>query len=955
MNLVSKLIGLYLLFFLQITFAAKTDISGIVNKYTQVTSITNFSCRTDIRVTDTTNFRIGDTILIIQMQGAVIDSTNTSNFGTILDYNNVGNYELLIIGNRIGNVLSFSTNLHRNYSLSGKVQLVKANYYENANINGLITAPTFNGFTGGVLFINVKDTLIFNNDINLNGLGFRGGPTFIAAGAAYNSMNYFYNNTSNLGANKGEGIHDTTILHRRGRGANANGGGGGNDHNSGGAGGGNGGAGGNGGYQNGDEFSSVDNGGRGGRAIAYNLYPNKLILGGGGGSGHQNAADITGTPGKNGGGVIIILTNYLKGNNHFIYNNGLSQTISSNADGAGGGGAGGSLLLKVNDYLSSTLNIEEKGGSGGNTIYNVLCVGTGGGGGGGALITNSALPSFVNVNLAGGIAGRHTVRLPCANFGAIAGDTGIVIINNNPIHISTNNFVDAFDTILCIGDSVILNYTGVVDSFKWNDGINIVPRVIRNTGTYILTSYTSCSVKNDTFNIQVLPLPNTISLRSDTVLCFGDTIRLNIVGIYDSIKWNDNSHNFSYLVDTSGLYEVTAYSGCSYTKDSVQISFSNILTSSNIDTIICLGDTVQLNINSVIDSFRWLDGLFLLPRNVSTPGQYQINLYNYCGFVTDTFDISILPNSVFIPIHNDTTICNGDSIQLVYTGVYDSILWNNGSDVNSFYVYSDGIYSLDIYAGCNVFKDSVEIKMNTVIPSIFVDTNICFGDTISLNHAGISDSVLWQDGDTSLPRNVNLSGLYLLNRFNYCGVFIDTFNISIIDTLYSEHIFIDTNLCLGTSISIILDSRIDSFLWSNGSTANPLIIDEAGIYSVQSFSVCNRINDTIKVNYIDCTIDTATSCYLTIPSAFTPNNDGLNDLFNVITNCQDIYDYQMRIFNRYGELIFESNDINQSWNGTFKGELQPIGTFQFAIQFKSYLYGNSNELKQFKGSVTLLR
>ena len=122
----------------------------------------------------------------------------------------------------------------------------------------------------------------------------------------------------------------------------------------------------------------------------------------------------------------------------------------------------------------------------------------------------------------------------------------------------------------------------------------------------------------------------------------------------------------------------------------------------------------------------------------------------------------------------------------------------------------------------------------------------------------------------------------------------------------------------------------------------------------------NDYNDFKEISYINwmsnknephilINID---DCKLAIPTAFSPNSSlGKNDGFGALKTC-DLSSYEMNIFDRWGELIFTSNDINNSWDGTYKGYKAEIGVYSYYIDYS--LKGN-NESKQEKGSITLLR
>ena len=155
----------------------QNNISNIINAYTPVISLN--PCNNSITVEDGTAYNTGDTVLIIQMKGADIDSTNTVNFGTITDYQNCGNYEFNYVKSKTGNQIELLNSLTRQYDLpDGKVQLIRVPYYQNATISSTLTCLPWDGNKGGVLVLNVQDSVILNANIDVTGKGFRGGVGF---------------------------------------------------------------------------------------------------------------------------------------------------------------------------------------------------------------------------------------------------------------------------------------------------------------------------------------------------------------------------------------------------------------------------------------------------------------------------------------------------------------------------------------------------------------------------------------------------------------------------------------------------------------------------------------------------------------------------------------------------------------------------------------------------------
>jgi gliding motility-associated-like protein len=443
---------------------SQNDIGGIINSYAAVTEINE--CAFTITLSNASAFEIGDSILIIQMQGADINMMNTASFGNITSLGSAGNFEKNVITAKIGNIISIGLELANTYDVSGSVQVVSIpNYAGNANVTSSLTAADWNGATGGVLIFSVTGTLTLSSNIDLRQRGFRGGANVIAPSYTCNFIssvnNYVYPLNTQFAAGKGEGIARFAPNLEAGRGKQANGGGGGNDHNAGGAGGGNSSAGGNGGT-NSEPGTFNCSGlfpGIGGLALPYTT--NKLFMGGGGGSGQGNNAAYSA---PDGGGIVIIKANNILSVSGVILANGVNANIVSN-DGGIGGSAGGSVLLEVQAWAAS-LTVNVSGGNGGNTsnIGN-RCYGPGGGGGAGVLIYN--LPTYTNTLIANsgnsGIVTNSTNACNLSTLGATAGGGAGLNIANRRIPLSPvpagpidTAFVVSLaeDTInLCIGQN----------------------------------------------------------------------------------------------------------------------------------------------------------------------------------------------------------------------------------------------------------------------------------------------------------------------------------------------------------------------------------------------------------------------------------------------------------------------------------------------------------------------
>jgi mucin-19 len=405
----------------------------------------------------------GDLLLVIQMQGATINSDNTNLYGdgggSAVVEDNTGNvargssaniagtYEFAVATNSIAFAgvvtVNLSAPLQNNYTDAAatgtqgqqRYQVIRVPQYTSLTLNGTLSPPAWNGASGGVLVMDVSGQLDFNGQtINASQRGFRGGggvnqDPVCTVGSGTSACQDYRSPNANpaLGAMKGEGIAGTPAFvydsssnatagnpvgadgypnGDRSRGAPGNAGGGGNQHNGGGGGGGNGGVGGFGGNTwNGSDanFAGQRYGGFGG-ANGYNSAT-RIIMGGGGGAGEVGGNASNPAHGGSGGAIVMIRAGSVTGGGT-VNANGANGVASTGTDASGGGGAGGSVWITTGSgVIPAGLSITALGGVGANSGPmggGAETDGPGGGGGGGVLLTNSSGGSF---NATGGAAG----------------------------------------------------------------------------------------------------------------------------------------------------------------------------------------------------------------------------------------------------------------------------------------------------------------------------------------------------------------------------------------------------------------------------------------------------------------------------------------------------------------------------------------------------------------------
>jgi len=438
---------------------------------------------------DLTTLTPGDLILLIQMAGASIDASNTASYGAVTNLNSAGRHEFITVSAVETNLVRISPpcgGLRFSYSAAGKTQVIRVPQYTTLTINNgaSLTAPAWDGQTGGVVAVHVQSNAVINGVVETSGLGYRGGALSAAGGGGLRTD--YVTNQQDFGAEKGEGFAGYQVDYdmkggRYGRGAPANGGGGSTAHNGGGGGGGNGHNGktwtGQGVMDpsvtgasawsldpaflaNGNSLTDSSGGGRGGYSYAVNEADalaqgpgasawggdnrrevgglggrpapqdtsGRLFFGGGGGAGAQN--NDSGGAGGNGGGVIYLIADQVSGSGS-LRSNGLNGGNSRNEhrDGMGGGGAGGTIVVSAKTL--SGVSAQANGGNGGNQSppvppFTPESEGPGGGGGGGFIAsTGGAISTQTNGGLHGSSQAPSVAEFPVngATRGAAGGSS----------------------------------------------------------------------------------------------------------------------------------------------------------------------------------------------------------------------------------------------------------------------------------------------------------------------------------------------------------------------------------------------------------------------------------------------------------------------------------------------------------------------------------------------------
>ena len=891
-------------------------------------------CTNTITVSDAARFNPGDTVLMIQMKGAIMDTSNTPAFGTILDYGNAGNYEFNFITAKSGNALTFLNKLTRSYDVpDGVVQLVRVPKYKVAYFSGGLTPLAWDGATGGIVCVYATISVTSVEDIYVSGKGFRGAQGYNATNAAANCAqnNYYYPASSQFAAYRGESIGSISPNIIKGKGSYGGGGGGGNSHNAGGGGGGNGGTGGFGGYQS-DSCANApfDNRGMGGKSLQYNSAVNKIFMGSGGGAGHVDNANPFAPGGGAGGGIIIIITPELDLIGEKISANGDDggNCVSVNcSDGNSGGGAGGTILLSVANVLTP-LDIETKGGKGADMLGPILPggrVGPGGGGGGGVLYsTGFSLPANVNYINNGGANG--VIQTDANNpWGATAGAAGItvfdlqlpydtVLFKPNIDSVRIVDSVNYCNNILFKGFGFINTYP--VASWLWNfgdgnttntqDAIHNYSTVGNYTVKLIVTDINGCKDSIST-------LINTAGQMMadagrDTALCAGGPISISLfgngTGTYNwspaAVLNNSTLQNPTATIDTTTKFYLTVSNGTGcQAVDSVTVTINkNPPVKTLPDTSICKNASLILSTNGAVN-YTWRPGIYVSDSTIASP-QY-IDSASHTLIVTgtgangcmasDTINVNVKTPVTFIA-PQDKTICKNKSVQL------------NGNNGNAFqYLWTPSFY----LSNPNISNPIANPPFSTAYTVTITDNTCNYDSSFVVNVTVLTLPLVKATKSNDINCNKPFAQLSAGGAAAYTWLPAATLN----------------NAAISNPI------------------ANPVVTTKYIVTATDNSGCVNTDSIILVVNFDNNGI--------LIPNSFTPNKDGVNDCIG-IHYYRDVQDLEFIIYNRYGIKVFETNNAALCWNGYYKGQPADPGSYVYFLKAKT-LCGDVFK----KGSFLLIR
>lgn len=508
------------------------------------------------------------------------------------------------------------------------------------------------------------------------------------------------------------------------------------------------------------------------------------------------------------------------------------------------------------------------------------------------------------------------------------------------------------DTTLCERNTLLLNAHSGFSSYLWQDGSVDSVYNVTKPGVYSVTVNGGCgAVFKDTIRVTAKS-PAIFDIGNDLSICKGDTVTLHAPEKFINYQWtpaynitNENSAatNVYPYTNTTYYLKTEVAPGC-FGYDSIEIRVKNVtpIILGN-DTSFCYGQSIQLDAGQGFDNYEWSTGEVTQKIQINQPGLFKVNAFlDGCASSDSIRILNVIPLPI-VSLGNDTILCDQQQLQFSFTLEEAIYSWNTGSTSNNLTIKEPGIYWLKIsQQGCSA-SDTIRV---TYLPSPIVnlgnDTTLCEGSSMLITSFNSNATYLWQDGSNEPDYLIKDKGTYYVTvAINGCKA-SDTINVSL-SPLPSFSLGEDVFLCIGQSLNLhpLMNTEVN-YLWQDGSSAPFYKITSEGNYFLKAYNACGSFTDTIKI--------TTGICALSMPSAFTPNNDGINDVFRV-KYVFPVKNFTMQIYDRWGEKVFETTDIYQGWDGKYKGNIATQGTYVWVIRLETPEGKMQNE----KGLITVLR
>jgi len=448
-----------------------------------------------------------------------------------------------------------------------------------------------------------------------------------------------------------------------------------------------------------------------------------------------------------------------------------------------------------------------------------------------------------------------------------------------------------------------------------------------------------------------------------TNFCYGDSTEFSINTYPDSMSWdfgdtNSGINNISNLFtpshqfSTAGVYTVfiTAYHNNFTTVENETITINAPSVNLGNDTTLCNGASILLEVNNNNATFLWQDLSTSNTFSTSSEGEYWVEIIEFNCPANDSIFINVI--NLDVNLGNDTILCSGE--ELLLDATTDSVLyfWHDLSTDSILLASEDDVYWVEISQSICNLRDSINITINPLITAS-ISGGYSFCEGIVQSNAQIITSGLgpftieYSNGSTSEtlfgeePFYINIvqegtySLLNIVGANNCLGTVFGEENSLLVPNptadfyMESNEVFIDDSEIIFENYS--LDQTLSNWFFGDGNSLH------------DNSQFISHIYSNVETYYIELIVQNEFGCadttfqFLTVkpfkyfvPNAFTPNDqNNINDSFGLVSD--KIQSIEMMIFDRWGAMVYESDEIENQWDGTVNGVDAQSGVYNYKI------------------------
>ncbi|MCB0855668.1 MAG: gliding motility-associated C-terminal domain-containing protein [Bacteroidetes bacterium] len=473
--------------------------------------------------------------------------------------------------------------------------------------------------------------------------------------------------------------------------------------------------------------------------------------------------------------------------------------------------------------------------------------------GGGTAYSWSPATGLSNPNIANPLAFPATTTTYTAtifdNCGFTRSETfTIEIVQDSLLNIDLGN-----DTVVCPGQTIVLDAYRPGPTYLWQNGSTDSVFNATTAGLYWVELENICGTRRDSIDITA-EVPPVVNLGNDTTLCPGEFLNLDVTFFNSTYLWSSGSTLPNFNVDSPGLFWAQVDNICGTASDTIVVDYETPPTPVDLgrDTILCNNATYTLDVSQPNATYLWQDGSTSPTFVITGPGLYWAEVIKLCGTSRDSVFI-VYDNIPVISLANDTIVCEGEVFTLNVPGSpLSTYLWQDGTTNPTMTVAAPGLYSVIVTNFCGADTASKNVDYLSPPPAFDLgpDSQLCEGNTLTLNTGRAGFNHLWHDGSTATSYTITSPGTYHVHVSNMCGSVRDT-----VVATYTASPTLDLGddriLCDGETLLLDASWPGATYRWQNGRTEPTYLVINPGVYSVKLSHHCGDREDEIAVDFVE--------------------------------------------------------------------------------------------------------